>query len=274
MTHTNSLANGTLGLLSHLHLDQRDSILHIQLARPEKRNALNMDVIAQLHTAFANLPEEVKVVVLSGQGDHFCAGLDLSSIHESTVADGIARSRRWHACFDQIQYATVPVVTALQGAVIGGGLELASSTHVRVADRSAYYGLPEGQRGIFVGGGGSSRVPRLIGVARMADMMLTGHVLDAHEGYQFGLSTYLVDNGHALSKAFELAEKIASNAPLSNFAIVQALPRIADMAQPNGLFVESLMASIAQGDGAAKARVRAFFDGKANKVVKQDTSTQ
>ena len=174
----------------------------------------------------------------------------------------------WHAAMDAIQFGRVPVVAVLHGAVVGGGLELASSAHIRVAEASTFFGLPEGQRGLFVGGGGSARVPRLIGASRMADMMLTGRVFDADEGQAAGLSHYRVADGEGLAKGIELAEKIAGNAPLSNFAVLQALPRIADMPQSDGLFVESLMAAIAQGDDAAKQRMRAFLEGKAGKVSK------
>ena len=149
----------------------------------------------------------------------------------------------------------MPVISVLHGAVVGGGLELATATHIRVAETTAFYGLPEGQRGLFVGGGGSARIPRLIGVARMTDMMMTGRVLDAQEGQQLGISQYLVEPGNGLEKALELARKVAANAPLSNFAVMHALPRIADASQSDGLFVESLMAAIAQGDEAAKSRV-------------------
>jgi enoyl-CoA hydratase/carnithine racemase len=102
----------------------------------------------------------------------------------------------------------------------------------------------------------------------MTDMMLTGRVLDSQQGYQRGLSQYLVADGAGFAKGCELAQKMAMNAPLSNFAVMQALPRIADMAQPLGLFVESLMAAIAQGDDAAKERVRAFLEKRAGKVQK------
>ena len=169
---------------------------------------------------------------------------------------------------DAIQFGPLPVVAVLHGAVVGGGLEIASSAHVRVAEASTYYGLPEGQRGIFVGGGGSARVPRLVGVSCMTDMMLCGRVLDAEEGYRRGFSQYLVADGQGFAKACELATKMAGNAPLSNFAVMQALPRIADMSQSDGLFVESLMAAIAQGDDAAKQRVRAFLEKRAGKVEK------
>jgi len=254
--------------LDLLRIEERGAVLHLRLNRPAKRNAINDALVAQLHTAFANLPEDVRAVVISGEGEHFCAGLDLSELSERSVAEGILHSRSWHAAFNQIQLGRVPVVAVLHGAVVGGGLELASACHVRVAEPSTFYGLPEGQRGLFVGGGGSARIPRLIGVARMTDMMLTGRVYDADEGQAIGLSQYRVDAGKGLAKALDLAGRIAGNAPLSNFAVMHALPRIADMGQDEGLFAESLMAAIAQGDDAAKDRMKAFLDGKAAKVKK------
>ena len=261
-------ATGLLASLDLLEVSLAPNVAHVRLNRPAKRNAMNDTLVQQLQTALVNLPTEIKAVVLSGAGEHFCAGLDLSELAERSVAEGVLHSRLWHGVMDSVQFGRVPVVAVLHGAVVGGGLELASSTHIRVAERSAYYGLPEGQRGIFVGGGGSARVPRLVGVACMTDMMLTGRVLDAEEGLQRGLSQYLVDDGAGFAKACELASRIAGNAPLSNFAVMQALPRIADLSQPDGLFVESLMAAIAQGDEAAKSRLRDFLEKRAGKVVK------
>jgi enoyl-CoA hydratase/carnithine racemase len=210
----------------------------------------------------------VRAAVISGAGDHFCAGLDLSEVSERSVVEGMSHSRAWHACFDAIQYGAVPVIAVLHGAVVGGGLELAASAHLRVAEDSTFYGLPEGTRGIFVGGGGSVRISRLIGVARMTDMMLTGRVFDADTGQQFGISNYRSADGAGLAQALVLARKIAANAPLSNYAITQALPRIAELAPAEGLFMESLISSIAQGDEAAKERVRAFLEKRAAKVSK------
>ena len=250
-------------LLSVVH-DQ--SVTHIRLHRPAKRNALSDTLIELLRRAFTELPETTKAVVLSGEGDHFCAGLDLGEMSERDVAGGIVHSRTWHAAFGQVQFGRVPVIAVLHGAVVGGGLELASAAHIRVAEETAFYALPEGQRGLFVGGGGSARIPRLVGVPCMTDMMLTGRVLTADEGQQLGISQYLVPQGLGLRTALELARKVATNAPLSNFAVMHALPRIADMSQSDGLLVESLMSAIAQGDDAAKGRMRAFLDGRAGKV--------
>ena len=268
MTDAAAAPGASFAGLDLLRIEAHGAVLHVRLARAAKRNAINDPLVAQLQTVFVDLPEATRAVVLSGEGDHFCAGLDLSELQERDVAESILHSRSWHAAFDRIQFGRVPVIAVLHGAVVGGGLELAVAAHIRVAERSAFYGLPEGTRGIFVGGGGSSRIPRLIGAARMADMMLTGRVHDAEEGHRIGLSQYLVDDGTGLAKAFELAGRIAANAPLSNFAILQALPRIAEMAPGEGLFVESLMAAIASGDPAAKSRIRDFLAGKAAKVQK------
>jgi enoyl-CoA hydratase/carnithine racemase len=263
-----SAPTSLLAALDLLKIELDGAVAHVRLNRPIKRNAVNDTLVTQLHTCFINLPEAVRAVVLSGEGEHFCAGLDLSELGERSVFEGVAHSRMWHAALDQVQFGRVPVVAVLHGAVVGGGLEIASACHIRVAESSTFYGLPEGQRGLFVGGGGSARVPRLIGASRMADMMLTGRVLDAEEGQAVGLSHYRVADGAGVAKGIELARKIATNAPLSNFAVMQALPRIADLSQPDGLFVESLMAAIAQGDDAAKQRMRDFLEKRAGKVSK------
>ena len=260
---------GALAELDLLKIWTADAVAHIRLNRPDKRNAVNDRLVSQLQSAMQQLPSGVRAAVLTGEGAHFCAGLDLSELSERSVAEGILHSRMWHAAMDAIQFGRVPVVAVLHGAVVGGGLEIASSCHIRVAEASAYYGLPEGQRGIFVGGGGSARIPRLVGVATMTDMMLCGRVLDAEDGYRRGVSQYLVADGAGFAKGCELAQRMASNAPLSNFAVMQALPRIGDLSQSDGLFVESLMAAIAQGDDAAKERVRAFLDKRAGKVERQ-----
>ena len=249
-----------------LQIMRQGAVLFIGIDRGAKRNALNDTAVLALEAHFASLADDVRAVVIHGIGDHFSAGLDLSELSERDATEGVMHSAMWHRAFARIEFGRTPVISVLKGAVIGGGLELACATHIRVAERSAFYALPEGQRGIFVGGGGSVRLPRLIGVARMADMMLTGRTYDAEEGMAIGISQYLVDNGEGLAKATALAERIAANAPLTNFAVVQALPRIASADPATGFLTESLMSAIAQSDQEAKRRVRAFLDKKAEKV--------
>lgn len=257
--------NGGDGALA---IERDGDVAIVRLNRPAKRNALDDRTVEALHAFFARPPEGVRAAVLCGAGEHFCAGLDLSELKARSAAEGLAHSRMWHRAFEEIQFGDVPVVAVVHGAVVGGGLELACAAHVRVAETSAFYALPEGQRGLFVGGGGSARIPKLIGIARMTDMMLTGRVYGAEEGQQIGLATYLVGPGEGLAKGLDLARKIAGNAPLTNFAVMHALPRIAEAGQEHGLFTESLMAAVAQSEPEAKARLESFLAGRAAKVEK------
>jgi enoyl-CoA hydratase/carnithine racemase len=249
-------------------LEMQGAVAVVRLCRPAKRNALNDALIEALRDIFQNLPAEAGAAIIHGEGDHFCAGLDLSELKERDAGEGVHHSRSWHVALNAIEQGRVPVVAALHGAVVGGGLELASACHIRVADESTFYALPEGTRGIFVGGGGSVRVPKLIGAARMTDMMLTGRVYNAVDGERVGLAQYLVPSGTGVAKALDLATRIATNAPLTNFALMHALPRIAEQPADHGFFTEALMASVAQSAPEAKARVRAFLEGKAAKVQK------
>lgn len=251
-----------------LSASRRGETALLTLSRPAKRNALNQETILGLETFFRALPDTIKVVVISGEGEHFSAGLDLSELTETGLSEAIGHSRTWHRVFAEIEFGRVPVIAVLHGAVLGGGLELAAACHLRVAEETAYYGLPEAQRGIFVGGGGSVRLPRLIGTATMMDMMLTGRVLDAQEGQGAGISQYLIAPGAGMEKALALADKVASNAPLTNFALIQALPRIADADPATGLLLEALMSAAAQNDAEAKSRLRTFLEKRAGKVVR------
>jgi enoyl-CoA hydratase/carnithine racemase len=209
--------------------------------------------------------------VIHGHGPCFCAGLDLAEQRLRSAAEVFHLSRDWHALFGRIRNGRVPAIAALHGATVGGGLELAAACHIRVADASAFFALPEGTRGIYVGGGASVNVARLIGAARMADMMLTGRVIDAAMAERIGLVQYLAPAGEApgetaLAKAGELAAKVATMAPLTVLAILQALPRIQDMSESDGLFVESLTAALVQTGPEAVAMLTDFVEKRAKKV--------
>jgi enoyl-CoA hydratase/carnithine racemase len=257
-----------LRLPPSLAAERRDDVAILRLARPQKRNALDDPTVAGIETFFAELPADIKAVVLAGDGEHFCSGLDLSELSDRNVAQGIAHSRSWHHAFERIEFGKTPVVAVLHGAVVGGGLEVAAACHIRVAEQSAYYALPEGSRGIFVGGGGSVRLTRLIGTSRMQDMMLTGRIYDAAEGQAIGLSHYLVAAGTGLDKSIELAKRIAGNAPMTNFAVTHVLPRIAESDPAAGYITEALISAIAQGDEEAKTRLKAFLEKRAPKTVR------
>ena len=241
---------------------QDGNIYTIALARPAKRNAVSDRLLAALEAAFLATPEGTRAIILSGDGKHFCAGLDLAE-HQHREPFGVMQhSQSWHRIFHRIQNGGIPVISALHGAVIGGGLELATATHIRVAEPDTIYQLPEGRHGIFVGGGASVRVAKIIGPGRMCEMMLTGRILDADEGQRLGLSHYLVGEGESLAKAQQLAERVAENAPMANWAMCTAIARIDNMASDDGFFVESLTAALTQTSPEVAERIGAFLERK------------
>jgi len=263
------LAAGLLPFLPpSLAAERHGAVAIVTLKRAQKRNALNDTMVEGLAAFFQALPKDIKAVVLNGEGEHFSAGLDLSELTERNTAEGVEHSASWHRAFQHIEFGRVPIVAVLHGAVVGGGLELAAAAHVRVAEKSTYYALPEGTRGIYVGGGASVRLPRLIGVSRMQEMMLTGRTYGAEEGQAMGLSHHLVADGKGLAKGIELAGRIAENTSLTNFAIMHVLPRIAEGDPASGYVTESLMAAIAQGSDEAKARLKDFLEKRGKKVLR------
>jgi (methylthio)acryloyl-CoA hydratase len=244
----------------------------IGINRPEKRNALREEMMADLGRLAERAGEEARAIVLFGTGPHFSAGLDLAALAGTLAANGGRRPPRIgprvpHIAFDHFARGRVPVVAALSGAVIGAGLELAAAAHIRVADDTAFFALPEAKRGIFVGAGGSVRIQRLIGNARMTDMMLTGRVLSADEAYSQNLVQYRVPAGEALAKAIELARSIATNTPEGNWAITNGLSRINDLSHDDALFMETLVSHNAASPDAGR-RIRDFVDKKAEPLAR------
>jgi len=239
-----------------------DAIYSVVLNRPAKRNAVSDHLLAALEAAFMATPEGTRAIVLAGAGDHFCAGLDLAEHQHREPFGVMLHSQGWHRIFNRIQMGGTPVIAALHGAVIGGGLEMAAAAHVRIAEPDTIYQLPEGRHGIFVGGGASVRVARIIGQGRMCEMMLTGRIYNAEEGQQLGLSHYRVGKGEALAKARELALRIAENAPMANYAMVTAIQRISNMSTDDGFFVESLTAAMTQTSPEVAERIGQFLKRK------------
>ncbi|MBM2323893.1 MULTISPECIES: crotonase/enoyl-CoA hydratase family protein [Marivita] len=228
--------------------------------RPEKRNAMNDALVDDLDQFFSHPPEGVSAVILRGEGGHFCSGLDLAEHEHRAPVEGVYHSRNWHRVSELIEFGGLPVISVLTGAVIGGGLEIAASTHVRIAEPTARFQLPEGRRGIFVGGGATVRVGRIIGPDRMREMMLTGRNYGAEDALSLGLAHYSVGEGEGLALALKLARKIADNAPFSNYLMINALARIGDMSRSDGLFTESLAAAMCQTSEGAKEGLRAFLE--------------
>ena len=253
-------------------VDHNDGLWVVTLNRPNKRNALDINTIEELITFFSIAPRAgVRAVVLAGKGDHFCAGLDLIEHHNAdrSPADFMHICLRWHEAFNKMEYGGVPVISALQGAVVGGGLELASSAHIRVMNETTYFALPEGQRGLFTGGGATIRVTDLVGKSRMIDMMLTGRVYQGSEAADLGFAQYIVD-GNPMETAMELAHKTAQNLPLSNFAICSAVSHIQNMSAMDAAYTEAVVAGVVNTQHDARKRLAAFADKSAARVRRND----
>ncbi len=233
-----------------------------------KRNALDACTIEQLIQLFSSANRDgIRAIVLTGAGDHFCAGLDLVEHWKAdrTPDEFMHVCLRWHEAFNKMEYGGVPIIAALKGAVVGGGLELASAAHIRVMDDTTYFALPEGQRGIFTGGGATIRVSDLIGKARMIDMILTGRVYQGQEAVDLGLAQYLTE-GSSLEKAMELADAIAANLPLTNFAICSAISHLNNMSGMDAAYAEAVVAGVVNTQPAARERLEAFANKSAARI--------
>ncbi len=248
-----------------LKVEVDGQIATLTMNRPDKRNAMCEALLDAMDAFFSEPPKDVRVVILTGTAGHFCSGLDLSEHVHRSPEENLYHSRHWHSVMEKIQFGGLVVVSAMFGAVIGGGLEIAASTHVRIAESSTIFQLPEGRRGIFVGGGATAKVGRIIGADRMTEMMLTGRKYDAQDGVRLGLAHYAVPDGEGMALAQSLAGKISRNAPLSNYFMVQAIAHIGDMSHRDGLFTESLAASLSQTTPDAEEGLNAFLEKRAPK---------
>lgn len=252
----------------YITVETEGAVTTVTLAREKLRNAINEDMLQEIEDAFRKPPQGTRCFVLAAQGAHFCAGLDLREHYDKnrTPLEFMTMCQAWHRCFDVIQFSGIPVIAALQGAVVGGGLELAAATHVRIAEPSTFFALPEGQRGIFTGGGATVRVARIITPARMVDMMLSARTYNAERGLDMGLCHEVVGSGEALTKAKALAAQVATHPPTTNYAIVTGIARINDMSTTDGLFAEGLLAMAVQTNPDIRDRLEAFFAKKTSRL--------
>ncbi len=241
-----------------VRLTEDGKVATITLDRPAKRNAIDPALLAGLEAAFDGC-RDARAIVLCGSGGHFSAGLDLGHHQDRDAVEVMAHSRHWHRFLESVQFGKRPVVAALQGAVIGGGLEIAAACHVRIADRTAFFSLPEGRRGIFVGGGASVRIARIVGPDRLVEMMLTGRRVAAEEALSLGLAHQL-SASDVFEAAQTVARQIAGNAPLVNEIILQTVPRMAESPSSLGYLTESLAAALTQTTAEAKEGLAAFLE--------------
>jgi enoyl-CoA hydratase/carnithine racemase len=249
----------------------------IGINRRDKRNAISQAMLRELYSCVTKAGDEVDVGLIYSHNEFFSAGLDLRELVETLEAAAPPPRKRHrkisHHVVDAIGRGPIPFVSAISGVCIGLGFEIAAATHIRVADETAYFGLPESQRGMFVGAGGSVNIQRLVGYSRMCDMMLTGRLLRAVDAERIGLVHYLTDPGEHLQKAKAVAAQIATNAPMSSWAVTNMLPRIGYLPHNDALFMEELANANVRGAGSVE-RLRAFLDKRTPRLVPANKKDQ
>lgn len=213
--------------MSNLLIDNKDHVRVITINRPDQLNALNRATIAELDKALndAEADKSVRVVIITGSGAKaFVAGADIKEFADFSTADGKALSADGHKkLFDHVEQLNKPVIAAVNGFALGGGLELAMSCHFRIASETARMGLPEVTLGVIPGYGGTQRLPRLVGKGKAMEMIFTGGMINAADALQWGLVNQVVPADHLLSTCMELASRIARNSPTALGAVIRAV---------------------------------------------------
>ncbi|MEZ4720864.1 MAG: enoyl-CoA hydratase-related protein [Flavobacteriales bacterium] len=212
---------------SHLLIELDGSIATVTINRPDKLNALNMEVIDQLSRCIIELESnnDVRCIILTGSGEKaFVAGADISEFANFSVAEGkkLAASGQ-QKLFNLVENLTTPVIAAVNGFALGGGLELAMSAHMRVASDNARMGLPEVSLGVIPGYGGTQRLPRLVGRGRAMEMISTAGMVNATDAHAWGLVNHVVPQAELLTKCREIASKILKNSPKAIGFAIQAV---------------------------------------------------
>lgn len=207
--------------------EQEGGILVITIDRPSKLNALNKDTIQELGKAFvdAELDESVKVIILTGAGEKaFVAGADISEFADYSPKEGkhlAAQGQK--VLFDTVAKLNTPVIAAINGFALGGGLELAMAAHFRLASDNAKMGLPEVSLGVIPGYGGTQRLPELVGKGIAMEMIMTAGMVDANKALQYGLVNHVTSQEELLDKAKEIAKRITRNSTVAIGAAIRAV---------------------------------------------------
>ncbi len=257
--------------LKFIKVETRDGIGVLTVNRPDKLNALNAETVAELHRALEQLAEDqsVRAVVLTGAGEKsFVAGADIGELAQMTPLSGIEVSRQGQHAFRFLETMRKPVIAAVNGFALGGGLELALACHFRLASENAKFGLPEVKLGIIPGYGGTVRLPRVVGRGRALELMLTGEMMDAQDAYRMGLVNRVYPQAELLGAAEELAKKIAANGPIAVALAIEAVDNGYHASTEDALRLESnlfgLLAATSdmrEGMGAFLEKRKANFKG-------------
>ncbi len=256
----------------NLHIDDSDNVRTITLNRPDKLNALNRKTLLELQQAIieAHGDDTVRVIVLTGAGEKaFVAGADIGEIREQSAIEARAFSAMGQNLMSLIQSMDKPVIAAINGFALGGGMELALACHLRIASDNARLGLPEIKLGIMPGFGGTQRLLRLVGTTRALEMSLTGEPITAERAHELGIVNQVVASDELDSAVTGLADQLAAAAPEAVRGILQAINQGADTDLDTGLALETARFALCcatedmqEGTGAFLEKRKPEFKGR------------
>jgi enoyl-CoA hydratase len=259
-------------VLENVLYEKKDAVAYVTLNRPKVLNALNQRTWRELRTVFEDARDDtvIRGVILSGSGDKaFIAGADLSDIAQASALEAETSSRYGQGVLDLIENLGKPVIAAVNGFALGGGCETAMACTIRIAAEHAKFGQPEVKWGIIPGGGGTQRLPRLIGKGRALQLILSGEIINAQEAYRVGLVNEVVPQPALLARAEEILQQIFANAPVAVRFSLEAVNQGLQTSQEMGLALEASLFGMCaatedkqEGTAAFLAKRAPRFQGK------------
>jgi enoyl-CoA hydratase len=247
----------------NLTVEIKDRVARVTINRPKVLNALNERTVREIHAAFAALCDDrgIGAVILTGAGEKsFVAGADINELAQMTPLGGEASSRLGQEALDEIESLGKPVIAAINGFALGGGLEIALACHIRYASENAKLGLPEVGLGIIPGYGGTQRLPRIVGLGRALEMITTGRMIDAAEAYRIGLVNAVLPAAELLPHAEKIANEILSKGPLAVRCAMDAAIGGLDTTMDLGLAQERTYFGLLSATADMREGLQAFLE--------------
>ena len=249
--------------LANVLYEKRNGIAYVTVNRPKVLNALNTPTWKDLRTAFEDARDDATVrgVILTGAGNKaFVAGADIGELAQATGFDAEQSSRFGQQVLDLIENLGKPVIAAVNGFALGGGCETAMACTVRLAVETAKFGQPEVTLGLVPGGGGTQRLPRLVGKGRALQLILSGDMITAQEAYRIGLVNEIVPAAELIARAEAILKKIAANAPIAVKLGLEAVNKGMEMTLAEGLYLEAVLFGVACASEDKKEGTTAFLE--------------
>jgi enoyl-CoA hydratase len=256
----------TTPALANVLYEKRDAIAYVRVNRPKVLNALNTPTWKDLRIAFEDARDDATVlgVILTGAGDKaFIAGADISELVHATAIDAERSSRFGQGVLDLIENLGKPVIAAINGFALGGGCETAMACTIRIAADAAKFGQPEVTLGLVPGGGGTQRLPRLVGKGRALQLILSGEMISAQEAYRIGLVNEVVPAADLITRAEAILKKIAANAPIAVKFALEAANKGVETSQAEGLLLEASYFGLCAATEDKKEGTTAFLEKRA-----------